>query len=231
MKILAIDTSTSLNSVSILSEERVLVEHSTSRIGSHNRYLLKNIDLCLNILETSSKDLDGIAVSLGPGSFTGLRIGLSTAKTLAWTLDVPLVGIPTLDALALNVTFTSHLVCPLIDARKSEVYCALYVAEGQVPERITDFMVVHPLDLANQINRTTIFVGNGWNLYGSVLRDTLGDKALSPVCSAHLPRAGNVGTLAIERIRSNRLDDPFLLKPIYVRASDAEINLGKKQPT
>ncbi len=227
MRILALDTSTPVNSVCILDENGIIAEHIMGTQGSHNRYLLKNIDLCLKSAGVQLGDIDGIAVALGPGSFTGLRIGISTAKTLAWANQLPIFGIPTLDALALNVASTTYQVCPILDAKKNEIYCRLYEATGGYPKAITENMVLSPKELVKLIERPTFFFGNGWFLYGSVLKEKLADRALTLPPHFHTPRASNAASLALLRLKQGEKDNPASLKPIYVRPSEAELNLER----
>ncbi|HDM79019.1 MAG TPA: tRNA (adenosine(37)-N6)-threonylcarbamoyltransferase complex dimerization subunit type 1 TsaB [Deltaproteobacteria bacterium] len=229
MRILALDTSTSVNSVCIIDEKGILVEHIVGGQGSHNKILLKNIDLCIKAAGVQFGDIHGIAIALGPGSFTGLRIGISTAKTLAWANQLPILGIPTLDALALNVPYGKYQVCPMLDAKKNEVYCRIYRLSDAYPEGITDNMVLPPAELAGMIDSPTIFLGNGWHQYESVLREKLGENALTLPAPFHDIRASNIATLALRRLKQNEKDDPESLKPIYVRPSDAELSLKEKK--
>ncbi len=228
MRILAIDTSTAVNSVCILDNNGIVAEHTVGAQGSHNRILLRNIDTCMKAAGIRLGEINAIAVALGPGSFTGLRIGISTAKTLAWANRIRILGIPTLDALALNVPYSKHTVCTLLDARKKEVYCRLYRANGGYPEGVTENLVIAPEKIAELIDSPTIFLGDGWLLYERVLRKILGDKALSLPPSFNTIRAGNVATLARFRLEKNDTDDVQSLKPIYVRPSDAELSIQKQ---
>ncbi len=228
MRILAIDTSTTINSVCILDDNGILVEHIVSSRNSHNRVLLRNLDICIREAGTRLEEIDALAVALGPGSFTGLRIGISTAKTLAWANRLPVLGIPTLDALALNVPCSEYPVCALLDARKKEVYCSIYRNTAGYPESLTKYLVLLPEKLAELISSPTVFVGNGWLLYESFLKKKLRKNALSLPPSFHTMRASNIATLARLRLEKNDVDDPVTLKPIYVRPSDAEAGLKQK---
>ena len=227
MRILAIDTSTSTNSVCVINESGIVVEHLVGGQSSHNKILLKNVDLCIKAAGIQFGDIAGIGVALGPGSFTGLRIGISTAKTLAWANQLPILGIPTLDALALNVPYSRYKVCPLLDAKKDEVYCRIYEMVDGYPKPLTENLVLSPLELINLIDSPTLFFGNGWLLYGKQLKEKLGDKAMSPPSSCHPIRASNIGVLALRRLKRGEKDDPAFLKPIYVRPSDAELSMKR----
>ncbi|HBZ55675.1 MAG TPA: tRNA (adenosine(37)-N6)-threonylcarbamoyltransferase complex dimerization subunit type 1 TsaB [Syntrophobacteraceae bacterium] len=224
MKILAVDTSTSAGSVAIVDGSRVLAECSLESARTHNRRLLKAVDDLLNHLGWSLDDLGGLAVTLGPGSFTGIRIGISTMKTLAWALDKPYVGIPTLDALAAPLHFASAPVCALLDARKKEVYAAFYQPDGRgACRRISPYQVLQPQRLLARIQNPTLFCGDGWLQYGSILRRELGDLVMELPGPYHLVRASFVAELARQRFTQGLGDDPMTSVPIYVRPSEAEI--------
>ena len=145
MKILAVDVSTSSGSVALLDEMELKAEWSLQSARTHNRRLLKTIDLLLHQVDWTVQDLDGFAVTLGPGSFTGIRIGISTVKTLAWVLQKPYAGIPTLDALAAPLGFAALPVCTLLDARKKELYVAFYQPDGNgTCRRSSPYLVTSP---------------------------------------------------------------------------------------
>ncbi|PIU67760.1 MAG: tRNA (adenosine(37)-N6)-threonylcarbamoyltransferase complex dimerization subunit type 1 TsaB, partial [Armatimonadetes bacterium CG07_land_8_20_14_0_80_40_9] len=126
MLILGIDTSQSLVSLAILSEERLWAEYSFFSSKTQLKRLIPTLKKVLEDAGLTVRELEGIAISLGPGSFTGLRLGLATAKGLAQGLNIPLVGIPSLDVLARNLLFAQDLICPILDARRKEVYTAIY---------------------------------------------------------------------------------------------------------
>lgn len=228
MRILGIETATAVNSIAIIDENTILSEHTINPVESHNRHLLENIDHSLKTANLSIRDIDAVAVSVGPGSFTGIRIGISTAKSLAWASNIPLVGIPTLDALASRLPFTDHHICPILDARKRELYCALYKAKKGTIIRQTEYLVLSPETLVKRILEPTIFLGSGWIVYGKELQERLKGKAIEAPLSFHAPRGSNIALLALEKIAGGQKDDPVTLKPIYVRPSEAELNWEKK---
>jgi tRNA threonylcarbamoyladenosine biosynthesis protein TsaB len=228
MKILAVDTSTSAGSVAIVDGLRVLAECNLESARTHNRRLLKTVENLLNYLGWTLDDLDGLAVTLGPGSFTGIRIGISTMKTLAWALDKPYVGIPTLDALAAPLHFASFPVCPVLDARKKEVYAAFYHPDGQgLCRRVSPYQVLPPRNLLLQVQTPTLFCGDGWLQYRDTFRKELGDLAMELSGPHHLVRASFVAELARQRFAQGLSDDPVTSVPIYVRPSEAEIHCAK----
>lgn len=226
MRLLAADTSTRSGSVALLEGERVVAEWTLHSDITHNRLLLKTIDYALQQAGWSLDDVEAFAVTTGPGSFTGLRIGLTTVKTLAWATRKPLVGVPSLDALALPLAFASMPVCALLDARKKEVFFAFFE-----PDRRTGLLrrgpyhVGSPQGLARAITSSTLFCGDGWSLYRTVFEEQLGNLAFGAPPPLNLLRAGFVGELARRRLAADDVDDPLTLAPLYVRLSEAQISL------
>jgi tRNA threonylcarbamoyladenosine biosynthesis protein TsaB len=230
MKILAADTSTATGSVALLQDDQVLAEWSLHSSQTHNRRLLKMVDIVLQQAGCPVADVDGFAVTTGPGSFTGLRIGLSTMKTLAWSLQKPYVGISSLDALAAAFAFTSLPVCPVLDARKKQIYFALYRPDGcgslvrQGPYRVTP-----PAELIQHILEPTIFCGDGWLLYRDLLQPDLGALAVTPPAPYHTIRAAFVAAMARQKILAGVAEDPMAGIPLYVRPSEAELHKQSMQ--
>ena len=173
---------------------------------------------------TGFQDLTAIAVATGPGSFTGLRVGLSAAKGLAHALEAPLIGIPSLPALASQIFHASLPVCAVLDSRKDEFFCATYrLQEGlPVPTRETAALGLHAF--AESFPETTLFVGNDFSRQGPLLTDILGARAVLAPSSAWCLRASSVGLLALDRLKSRKFDDPEALDPIYLRPPDIRPN-------
>lgn len=225
LKILAADTSTSAGSVALLEDDRVKVEWTLQSAQTHNRRLMKTVDDLLGQVAWILSDIDAFAVTVGPGSFTGVRIGLTTIKTFAWCLGKPLFLIPTLDALAAPLGISTHRVCPLIDARKREVFAAFYRGDGMgTCRRESDFLVIPPERLAEHVREKTFFFGDGWDAYGEMLKGLLGDLALEAPASCRMIRASVVGDLARRRLLAGESDDAISAAPLYVRPSEAEIH-------
>lgn len=219
MRLIAIETATMVGSIAIIDDEKVISEFTLNVKATHSEKLMAAIDHLLNVSGLGLDDMDGIAVSIGPGSFTGLRIGLSTAKGLSYALKKPLISISTLDALALNLPFSKYLVCPFLDARKGEVYAALY----KNSEKTTDDMAVSPPSLIEMIKEDTVFLGDGIATYRDFLKEQLMDIYHEAPLPLQLPKASNIAMLALKRLKNGDLDDPFTLAPRYIRKSEAEI--------
>jgi tRNA threonylcarbamoyladenosine biosynthesis protein TsaB len=224
MKILAVDTATISGSIALLEGPRVLCEWTMQSAQTHNRRLLKSIDFFLREIGWTLAQIDGFAVTIGPGSFTGLRIGLSTVKTLAWSLKKPFKGIPSLDALAAPLAFAALPVCTLLDAHKKEVFYALYESDSKGRlRRVGEAEVLAPEKILERIKTPTIFCGDGWLLYRNLLLEKLGDFAIEASAPYHIIRSSFVGELARQAFLAGDSDDPMTAVPIYVRASEAEI--------
>ncbi len=224
MLILSVDTSTFAGSVALTRGDEVVAETCLNVPRTHSARLLPAIEKTLADCETGYAQLDGFAVTIGPGSFTGLRISLSVVKGLAYAAHKPLVSVSTLEALAHNLPFCRYQVCPLLDAKKKQVYWGLYrdSGEGMLAEVLGD-RLTGPEELAGLIIEPTVFIGEGVKAYGPLLREILKSDALFAPATFHPVRASNVGRLAYGRLRAGDVDDPAALVPRYLRRSDAEI--------
>jgi tRNA threonylcarbamoyladenosine biosynthesis protein TsaB len=228
--ILALETATTCGSLALVAEGRCLAEYSLNAASTHSRRLLSGIDWLLAQCELSWPQIGAIAVSLGPGSFTGLRIALSTAKGLCMAADKPLIGVETLTGLASQFPFSSLPICPVVDARKNEIYTALYRCNEQgIPKKTTEAMVIKPERLQEFITTPTLLVGDGLPLYGQMLKELLGDLALLAPTETCFARAAAIGSAAWHLFRQGAFLDPATTVPIYVRASDAELQFGEKK--
>jgi tRNA threonylcarbamoyladenosine biosynthesis protein TsaB len=224
--LLAIETSGTVGSVALATPARCVAELVVEAGQSHSQQLLPAIDRLLQQAGIDWPQIDGIAVSLGPGSFTGLRIGLSTAKGLAMAAAKPLLGVPSLDALANQGKGQGLPICALIDARKKEVYAAFYRenSAGEM-ERESDYLALTPAALAERITEPTFLLGSGVELYRERLTEQLGDRARIADPTRFFARAASVGQLAMAKFLKQDFLSPDA-GPLYVRASDAELQLG-----
>ncbi|MFO8241170.1 MAG: tRNA (adenosine(37)-N6)-threonylcarbamoyltransferase complex dimerization subunit type 1 TsaB [Dissulfuribacterales bacterium] len=227
MVTLSIETSDCTGGVALIRDGRPAAEVVITSKETHSRRLMVTIRWLMQRLEFDWSELGLLAVSLGPGSFTGLRIGLSTAKGLAFALGLPLVGVPTLDALASNViACKGDLVCPVQDARKSQVYTALYqIGNSGELERIRPYQALSPKELPAFVpyGQRVLLLGGGLLLYQDMIVNGFGDRAV--VVPGHMThvRAASVGIMAEHRWqKDSNCDDFRTLKPIYVRPSEAE---------
>ncbi len=239
MLILAIETSTQAGSIALVEApsgeelptgEKLLGEYLLDLPRTHSERLMPSIDRLLQDTSLSINRVQGIAISLGPGSFTGLRIGVAAAKGLAYALRIPVVGISTLEALANNIPYATSLICPVLDARKKEVYAALFRGNGQERlQKISEDWILPPEDLCSRISEETIFLGNGIETYGAVLRGKLGSNALFAPSELSTPRAASVARLSLSQFKKGLSMDLFSFTPIYIRRSEAEIQYEAKE--
>ena len=228
--ILAIENSGLCGSVALVSGSHCIAEQSLLSRLTHSKRLLTTIDRLLAESQVDWPQVDAMAISLGPGSFTGLRIGLSTVKGLAMATGIPLIGVSTLDGLAGQFSHTDKAVCPVLDARKKEVYTALYRANDEgLMERQSDYLVTSPEKLAEQITEPTVFMGDGTAVYGNLLREKLGDLALFAPEQLYFAKASSIGFCALSLFAQNQFLDTASCVPLYIRPSDAEIHFKERK--
>jgi tRNA threonylcarbamoyladenosine biosynthesis protein TsaB len=231
VKILGIDTATKVAGVAIVDETGVLAESWLNTGKTHSQRLLPLLDSLLKNGDFSWDDIYGLAVTIGPGSFTGLRIGLATVQGLAQVLDKPVAGIVTLDALAENLAGIPGLICPILDARKNEVYTALYRCRGHERERLTPYRAVAPEILLQELlplEESITFLGDGVSVYQCMIKDTLKEKANFAPMTQNLLRAAEVANLGRKKFAQGVNTNLFEIKPFYLRPSEAEVKWAEK---
>jgi len=223
MKILAVDTSTRTCGVCVADHGLPVCELYITSGQTHSRHLMDTIARSLELSGVALDEIGGFAVTRGPGSFTGLRIGISTVKGLAYAAGKPLAGVPSLEALAQPVTGeVAPRVCAVIDARKSEVYFAVYRFEtGRIVEEIAPR--VGPPDAIQKSDERTLFVGDGALLYEEALRYRHGKNAVFAPPELNGLRASAVARLGAERFEKGDSDPVETMAPLYIRKSDAEL--------
>ena len=222
MKILGIDTSTPIGSVALIDDESIVAEHTLNIVQAHSSRLMPAIDTVLKWGETTPNDLDGCAVGIGPGSFTGIRIGVATAKSLCYAVDKPIVGVSTLEAVAYNLRWTDGIICPILDARRSEIYGSTFQG-GAKWQRLTDDLCL-PIDVFltelekhRMSESNTIFVGDGLAIYGNVIREQLEEKTHFADAIFNVPRGATIAKLGAQRLKQGDRDSYWTLVPNYVR--------------
>ncbi|HEX9020038.1 MAG TPA: tRNA (adenosine(37)-N6)-threonylcarbamoyltransferase complex dimerization subunit type 1 TsaB [Nitrospirota bacterium] len=228
MLILGIETSTKTGSVAVVSEKGVVAQYSLNIEVTHSERLMSTVDRVLRDTGIAVASLDGFAVSIGPGSFTGLRIGLAAVKGLALATGKPVAAVPTLEALAWNIPYAAHPVCPLLDARKNEVYAALYRFEGKALVHVMAEAVAPLAALEGRISGKTIFTGEASRLFRENIEKQFGERALFAPLSAILPSAATVAELGFLIIENGRLADLDSLTPMYIRRPEAEVAWEKR---
>jgi tRNA threonylcarbamoyladenosine biosynthesis protein TsaB len=215
---IAIDTSTEITSIALTTENSILAELTWHCGQNHTVQLLPSLSRVLEQVKVSIKSAEGIIVARGPGSYNGLRVGLGTAKGLAFSLGIPLVGISTLEAEAYQCQYISMPVCAILNAGRGEIAAAIYERRGNdwirlVAEHITSLESLYAL-----IDRPTVFCGEYASSVMFELKTKLGDKAFFVSPAHRLRRAGYLAELGVRRLKSGENDDLATLQPLYLRA-------------
>ena len=224
---LAIDTSSPTGSVAIADDDRLMAEFTLNLDYTHSRRLMRDIDLLLRALGLTIHQLDGLALTLGPGSFTGLRVGVATVKGMAIAADKPVAAVLTLDALAQNLFGTAAEVWALIDARKGEVFAARYLAgSGGRLERQGEPLLLTPQGLAGRLRGPAIVLGSGVPLCKNIWREGPAQVMVAPQQLWQV-RASVVAALGMERLRAGQTEDLAAFGPLYLRPSDAELKASE----
>ncbi len=226
MRILGIDTSTKYAGVALVEDGIVLAQSSLQFMASHSEKLLPEIVHILEIMKTPLETIDYFAVSVGPGSFTGLRVSVSTVKGLAFATGKGVIPVSTLEVLARGLPFVETLICPILDARKKEVYTALFKWEGEKLIRIKKDSVIKIESLRSWLSEKTIFVGDGVDLYKNQLSQFLGERALFAKPPYNIPLPSLVALIGEERAKEGNFISAKDLQPLYLRKSEAEIKFG-----
>jgi len=229
MMVLGIETATKTGGVALLSGKGVIAEYTLNIEVTHSERLMATVDRVLSDTGITLAAVDGFAVSVGPGSFTGLRIGVATAKALAFSTGRPVAAVPTLMALAWNLSVAAHPVCPLLDAKKKEVYGAVYRTGSGTVETIMDEAVLPLKELAHRLTGPTIFAGEGARLFRQELEDLLGERALFAPLAASVPSAASVAELGRMALLGGKAADPDDLAPVYIRRPEAEVAWERRQ--
>ncbi len=218
MNILAVDSSGNVCSTAVLRDERIIAETYVDNLKTHSETLAPMADACLNSAGLSVRDIDLFACAIGPGSFTGLRIGAGLIKAFAHASGKTALGINTLDALAFNVSGTDETICPVIDARRGEVYTAAY-CKGT---RIGDYRAILLTALLEELQGSkAVFTGDAALRYAAEIRAASENYRIAHP-GITLQRAGSVGLVAFERYQQGERGDAYSLEPFYLRETQAE---------
>ncbi len=234
MNILAIDTSTSQASIAVAINGQIAAESLINTDRTLSARLVPEIERLLETASLTFADMDLFASSVGPGSFTGIRGGVATIQGLALAMGKPCAGFSSLAMLAMNYASSTNLICPLLDARKSEVYAALYDCSSPLPSpRMVDSVLPPALfldRLAALTGEPVVFLGDGALRYHDQIAERLGDQAIFAPPSHQDPHAANGALLALHAARNGGLLEPSQLLPVYLRAPDAVKMKGFDSP-
>jgi tRNA threonylcarbamoyladenosine biosynthesis protein TsaB len=239
MRVVGLDTASEIASVALVENGRLIAEraypdpevsgcvNAGTAKGRHAEVILPLIASLFETTAVSLNDVTGFALSIGPGSFTGLRVGLSTVKGLAYSSGVPVVGVSTLFAYAARVEDYHGFICPILDARKNEVYAALFRKSGEVIDRLTQDSITSLATVIETIDdlengASCLFVGDGVYVHQRLLLERLGSRAIFEAPWSYWTVAATVAHLSENRFRSNDVDDLTSLIPVYLRPAEAE---------
>jgi tRNA threonylcarbamoyladenosine biosynthesis protein TsaB len=218
-----------------MDEEKLIWEEFINYKKTHSETLMPMVDHLLQGCDRSLQDVTALGITIGPGSFTGLRIGLAAIKGLSLAAGIPVVAISTLDVLAHNIAFSDALVCPLLNARKQEVYTAFYDNYNYYPHKLSEEMACSPqefismaLEKAQQLGKSRIILlGDGYYPYSDLFADQFGAKLLIAPSHLMLTRASALGSLVLKRVNRKDFDEILTMRPRYIRLSEAENRLGR----
>ncbi len=225
MKILAIESSGMVASAAVVEDGKVLAEFTVNNRKTHSQTLLPMIHTLRQTLELEPEELDAVAVSKGPGSFTGLRIGSATAKGIALALEKPIVEISSLEAMACQVFGTGAVICPMMDARRSQVYTALFAYEGERFVRLTEdapMAVEQLLAELNARNKPVVFLGDGVPVYEARIREGCSVPFSFAPAFMNRQRSAALGMLAVSYAKQGKWVNADMHRPEYLRLSQAE---------
>ena len=224
MKILALESSAVACSVALCEDEALIAQSFQNNGLTHSRTLMPRCEALLKNCALTLSEVDLVAVAAGPGSFTGLRIGVAAAKGLAWPGDKPCAGVSTLEAMAWTVAHMDGELCPAMDARRGQIYNARFSSEDGVPHRLTADQAISLTDLADELRgsgKTQIIVGDGASLCYNHLKELGIPVRMAPIHLRH-QTAWGVARAALEQARRGELTDAGGLAPVYHRLSQAE---------
>jgi tRNA threonylcarbamoyladenosine biosynthesis protein TsaB len=232
MKMLAIDTSTHVLGVSIFDGKTILNETVINAARNHSALLIPSIVDCLKVLHKGMADIDVLAVSAGPGSYTGVRIGVTTAKTIAWACSIPLYSVSSLKILAMNGIRFNGLVVPLFDARRERVYSGVYQSkDGEMQSLLSDRVISIStwLQQIKELAQPVLFLGDGATLFQSLITKSYGDQSSFGTPTENMLRPSYLAQLAWEKWRMKELPEDIDFTPNYLQVTQAETKLLEKQ--
>lgn len=231
MKILSVDTSSNVASVAICDDEKLICEITVNNKKTHSQTLMPMIDSALKQSDLEISDIDLIASANGPGSFTGLRIGVSAVKGLAHAKNIPVVGVSILEAMAYNLPFCEYVISPIMDARRQQVYNAVYewnnqeLTEIKAPRALSVDELIEEL---TKLDKKVVFLGDGVDVHKAYIEEKMADKAVFAPVSAKEQRASGLAVVAKKLFDEGKAVSCYELAPIYLRKPQAERELEER---
>lgn len=224
MRVLGVDTSTKYAGVAVVEDGIVVAQSTMQFMAGHSEKLLPEIVHILEIMKIPIETIDAFAITVGPGSFTGLRVGVSTLKGLSFVTGKKVIPVSTLEVIAWGFPYCKYQICPMLDARKKEVFAGLFKWKEKGMQRLKEDSSLTVEALTEWIKEETIFVGSGAELYKEKLVEKLCSKAIFPPSVYSAPNPAVVAYIGLQRIEEaiSARD----LAPVYLRKSEAEIRFG-----
>lgn len=228
MKVLGIDTSGYANSIGVIDGDRILADFTFEAKTDSLEKIVSNIDFALKSANLTLNDVQGLGVGLGPGSWTGIRVGVTVGKILAYSADKPVCGIPTLEVLAYNAGSTTAQICPIINTgTKDTVYAAVYHRENDSLSRTGEYYVGNIQGLAAMLKEPTVLIGSEAKSYSWLINQLPGSSNISIEAREDTPRGSTVALLAARRLERGESDDVLSLTPLYLKESTARAFMNK----
>ncbi|MEK6765637.1 MAG: tRNA (adenosine(37)-N6)-threonylcarbamoyltransferase complex dimerization subunit type 1 TsaB [Planctomycetota bacterium] len=226
MKVVGIETSGSIGSVAVCDGNTVVGRQTFGKASNHVKEIVSSLENVFNKIKWKPEDIDLIAVSIGPGSYTGLRIGVTCAKTLAYGLGKPVIDVPTLDVLAENVKDDVKNICPVLDAKRKKVYACVYDRNNSRNKRITDYLIITPDKLIDILPESALIFGDGVPPYKDIFAQK--ELTISEDKNLGIADAADVARLGLERYEQGERCEINSLVPLYLRKSEAEEKLEER---
>lgn len=233
MKILAIESSANVASVAVIDEDNLIAEYTVNHKKTHSQTLMPMLDEIVSMTELEMGTVDAFAIAGGPGSFTGLRIGSATVKGLAMGCDKPVISVPTVDAMAYSLYGYTSVICPMMDARRSQVYTGLYTFDEKgafvVLKDQNALPVEEIIEEINLLGKTVVLLGDGIPVNEEKIKELLTVPYIFAPACANRQRAAAVGQLAMEYYRAGKYVSAAEHVPEYLRVSQAERERAEKE--
>lgn len=230
MMVLSLDSATEAATCAVLNDGRLLGEITINNEKQHSVILMNVIDTLLKMLKLDISDIDGFVVSKGPGSFTGLRIGVSVIKGLSMGTGKPFVSVSTIEALAYNMAYTSGIVCPILDALRGNVYTCTYKYSKDNLVALSELEIISLEDLLiklSSMEQPVCFLGDGVEKYKEMIISRLPNSIFAPK-NLNIARSSSLGEIGLEKLQQGECENLYTFAPIYLRKSQAEQEYEKK---
>ena len=229
MQILGIETSSKFLSLAVIKDNEIVAEINLNAYRRLSSLLVPSIKDILKKSNISLEELDGFAVGIGPGSFTGLRVGITTIKALALSLKKPIVAVFSLDIIAQNISPVSGQVCPIIDAKRGNVFSCIYESKNEKMKRLTKYSLTNIKDLLKKINKKTVFLGDGLIPFAKIIKKKKRGEAIFTEQKLWYPKANNLLFLAYNKFKKGIFVNTDKLAPFYLYPKECQIKPNKKR--